>query len=746
MVRHGGLSNLLGALRRTFGFGPGDRFLAIGTPAFDIHVLEIWHALSAGAELVIGGPDAAADGRVLARTLAQVRPTILTATPTTWRLLRAAGWDGDPNLTAVAGGEALTPDLAADLLPRVRALWNMYGPTEMTVAATWCRVTAADGPIPIGRPIDNTRAYVLDSRGQPVPAGVVGELYLAGAGVARGYLGRPDLTAERFVPSLRRMGRGAGGDEGPPAHKSVGLRVAKLPSTHLAGAGCTAPATSPVGGPTACSTSTAGATSKSKSAATGSSSARSKRPSAEAPGRRAGRGRRSARFRRARIAWPSTSYRVAKTNRRALPADLRAFLRTTLPEYMVPSAVVMLDRLPLTPGGKVDRKAAAGSLNGIPFSDFGFRSRTEHRPPNTDLERDLAAIWAEVLHVPSVGVDDDFFDLGGHSYQAVVLLTRVQERLGHSLPLGTLFSAPTIEKLAAVLQKKLDVGTAGSLVPVREEWPPAAAIPDRRHRRARLHLPPLRPSARARPAGVRRQGDRRGRLGRIAGPLRGDRGPLRRGDHRRIGEPGRERPEPVVLGGYSIGAVVAFELALQLQAAGRPVGPLLVFDGPAPDYPRLRPLHQRLLAHLRVLSHSRGRRPVELPAAAAGQPEAMAVAGGRPVGLCGPDDRGTGPTAAGRVEAGVAVVAHRPRPLPAAAEVRRPGASVPGDGAGAVDGGGVRRPALGLGAVDDGAGGGASSSRRAPGRLRPGEPGPDGRDAARAAGGVDAGGGQRRGW
>ncbi|HEY1380282.1 MAG TPA: amino acid adenylation domain-containing protein, partial [Gemmataceae bacterium] len=200
MVRHGGLSNLLGALRRAMGCGPGDRFLAIGTPAFDVHVLEVWHALAVGAELVIGGPDAAADGRVLARAVRQSRPTVLQATPATWQLLLTAGWDGDPTITAVAGGEALTPDLAAALLPRVRALWNMYGPTEVTVAATWCRVTRSDRPVPIGRPIDNTRAHVLDGRGEPVPVGVAGELYLAGAGVARGYLGRPDLTAERFLP------------------------------------------------------------------------------------------------------------------------------------------------------------------------------------------------------------------------------------------------------------------------------------------------------------------------------------------------------------------------------------------------------------------------------------------------------------------------------------------------------------------------------------------------------------------
>jgi amino acid adenylation domain-containing protein len=572
MIRHGGLSNLLAALRRTFSFGPGDRFLAIGTPAFDVHVLEVWHALTAGAELVIGGPDAAADGRVLARLLRQNRLTVVHATPTTWRLLLAAGWEGDPQLTAVCGGEEVTPDLAAALLPKVRGLWNMYGPTEITVAATWCQVTVADGPVPIGRPIDNMRAYVLDPRGEPVPAGIVGELFLAGAGVSRGYLGRPDLTAERFLPEIVDCRLQFNGSP-PSAMYRTGDLASWRPDGCLVYHGrCDHQVK--IRGHRIELGEIEAAVGKHPAVAQAAAAAR-------------------------RDAYGGDSlwaYIVPRAGRKPVAEEIRNFLRASLPEYMVPSAVMLLDRLPLAPGGKLDRAA----LQALDSLSAATHRKIDRTPPRNDIERDLVAIWSEVLKTGSIGVTDDFFELGGHSYQAAVLLTRVQERLGHSLPLGTLFAAPTVEKLAAVLQKKLETGSAGSLVPLHEAGhrPPLFLIAGigghvfTFHKFARL-LGPDQPAYGVKAIGVDGSDRTPDRIEDIAA--------------RYVKEIVDERPDgPIVLGGYSIGALVAFELALQLQAAGRPVGPLVVFDSAAPGYPRPKPLPSRLLIHVSTMITGRG--------------------------------------------------------------------------------------------------------------------------------------------
>ena len=198
-VTHGAVANLLPAMAHALGVSASDRFLAIGTVAFDIHVAEIWLPLSLGATVELADRELAADGARLARLLRDTRPTVVQMTPVGWQVLLAAGWEGDPDLTAISAGEALPPELAAQLLARCRTLWNGYGPTEATVYSTFHRLRPGESPVPIGRPLANTTAHVLDRRLRPVPIGVAGELCVGGAQVARGYLNRPELTAERFV-------------------------------------------------------------------------------------------------------------------------------------------------------------------------------------------------------------------------------------------------------------------------------------------------------------------------------------------------------------------------------------------------------------------------------------------------------------------------------------------------------------------------------------------------------------------
>ncbi|WP_170066637.1 non-ribosomal peptide synthetase, partial [Streptomyces sparsogenes] len=197
-IGHRALTNFLCAMARRLGCAEHDRLLAVTTVCFDIAGLELYLPLITGARVEIAPAETAADGFALGALLERTRPTMMQATPATWRMLLTAGWTGHPGLKALCGGEALPSDLADELLARAGELWNLYGPTETTIWSTACRVERGDR-VTIGRPLANTRCYVLDRFGEPVPPGKPGELYIGGDGVADGYLGRPELTAERFV-------------------------------------------------------------------------------------------------------------------------------------------------------------------------------------------------------------------------------------------------------------------------------------------------------------------------------------------------------------------------------------------------------------------------------------------------------------------------------------------------------------------------------------------------------------------
>ena len=194
------LVNILDAARQTIQATDKDTLLAVATLSFDIATLELLLPLTVGARVIVISREVAVDGSQLLERLADSHVTILQGTPSTWRLLLEAGWQGDKNLKILCGGEALPPDLANQLLARGGSVWNLYGPTETTIYSTGFRVRRPDEPILIGRPIANTRTHILDSHLQPVPVGVVGELYIGGVGVARGYRNRPELTAANFIP------------------------------------------------------------------------------------------------------------------------------------------------------------------------------------------------------------------------------------------------------------------------------------------------------------------------------------------------------------------------------------------------------------------------------------------------------------------------------------------------------------------------------------------------------------------
>jgi amino acid adenylation domain-containing protein len=409
------LVNFLLSMRRAPGCAAGERLLAVTSLAFDIAALEIFLPLLSGGTVDLVSREEAADPQALTVRMARAASSstattwTMQSTPATWRMLLAAGWAGDSCLRALCGGEALPPDLAAALAPRVGELWNLYGPTETTVWSSRQRLSPGER-VTIGRPLAATSLHVLDAAGAPAPLGVPGDLLIGGLGLARGYLGRPDLTAASFVPApsggrlyrtgdlARTLSDGRIEHLGRRDHqvKVRGFRI-ETAEVELALARHPGVAQAVV--------------------------AVRHDPSGTAY----------------LAAWlvPSGSVSPAVSAAR----EFHAFLAETLPEFMIPSVFVPLAELPLTANRKVDRQAlperprAGGAL--------------VFAPPGSALEEAVAALWREVLGAPRIGRHDNFFELGGHSLLATQLVSRLQRSLEVDLPVRALFEAPTVAALAA---------------------------------------------------------------------------------------------------------------------------------------------------------------------------------------------------------------------------------------------------------------------------------------------------------
>jgi amino acid adenylation domain-containing protein len=406
-IPHGAMVNLLLAMQREPGFTAADSLLAVTTFSFDISELELYLTLISGGRLVIASREEARDPRRLIDRLRESRCTVLQATPVSWQGLIDAGWKGQRNLRALCGGEALSRDLAEQLLPRVAELWNLYGPTETTVWSAAHKVSTGAGPVPIGHPIDNTDIYILDAHRNVAPVGVAGELYIGGAGVARGYLRREDLTAERFVPHpfqtgermyrtgdlARRLVDGTIECLGR-IDNQIKIRGFRIEPGEL-------------------------------------EAALLEHPQVRAAAVRV---------------WPDSAgnLRVAAYIAGApIETDeLRRFLQQKLPDYMIPARFVTLDAMPLTPNGKLDRAALP-----VPAVEQAVRSIA----PRTEVESKLRTIWESVLDARPIGIEDNFFDLGGHSFLVAKLLRRIDAEFGQRLTMAALFEAPTISRLAALL-------------------------------------------------------------------------------------------------------------------------------------------------------------------------------------------------------------------------------------------------------------------------------------------------------
>jgi amino acid adenylation domain-containing protein/thioester reductase-like protein len=420
MIPHRALVNFLTSMQRQPGIAADDVLLAVTTLSFDIAGLELYLPLISGARVVIADRETAADPNLLMKEMERSRATVMQATPATWRMLIDAGWGGKPDLKILCGGEALPGDLAHQLLIRGCELWNLYGPTETTIWSTLYPVEKSGREhsvgIPIGKPIANTQIYILDANLQSTPIGVIGDLYIGGAGLSRGYLNRPELTKEKFIPNpfdsssliyktgdlARCLSDGNIEFLGRSDHqvKVRGFRI-EMGEVEVALAGH----------PSVRQAVVVARTDKSSDAML-------------------------------------VAYMVpTEVGEGADPNRLRAFLRQSLPEYMIPAAFVTLDVLPLTPNGKVDRRALPE------LSNENLVVRTEYTAPRTPEEQAIAGICAEVLNLERVSIHDNFFDIGGNSLIATRLIFQLQEHFQVRLPLVRLFETPTVAGLAGAVEE-----------------------------------------------------------------------------------------------------------------------------------------------------------------------------------------------------------------------------------------------------------------------------------------------------
>ena len=525
MVQHRGVVNLALAHIRDCDVRPGDRLLQYASPSFDVSVAELWMALLSGATLVMAPVERLVPGDALAQLMAQQAITHVLLVPSVLASLSDAALA--QCRTLVVGGEPCPPELVARHSAS-RRMVNAYGPTEATVCATMSAPLAGAEPPALGRPIANTRVYVLDERLDPVPVGVAGEIYLGGVGLARGYVGRADLTAERFVADpfgsagerLYRTGdlgrwradgvvEFLGRSDGQVKLRGLRIEPGEIEAA-LVAHGAVAQA--------------------------------------------------------AVVVWRErlVAYVVAR-GAAVAAAALRAHLALRLPAHMLPQGYVWLDALPRTASGKLDRRALPEPV---------WREAEGFEAPQGAVEELLAALWAELLSLARVGRHDNFFDLGGHSLLAVQFIHRCKELPGITVSLRSLFEHPSLAQLARHAAQADDRSRFAHLVPLQQsERQPALFCVHPAGGAVFCYLPLAAALGRGQAVyGLQATGLEPGEAAaRSVEQMAGD----------YLGEIRAVQPAgPYHLLGWSFGGLIAYEMACQLQAAGEEVALLALLDTP----------------------------------------------------------------------------------------------------------------------------------------------------------------------
>jgi amino acid adenylation domain-containing protein len=569
IVPHRALVNFVSSMAKAPGLSPSDRLLGVTSLSFDIAGLELWLPLTVGAHVVIASRATASDGEALRGVLESGGITVVQATPSTFRMLLEAGWQRTAGLRVLVGGEAPSRDLVAALCERADEVWNMYGPTETTIWSCIQRL-GRDAPVLVGRPIANTQVYVLDAKLAPMPPGATGEVFIGGDGVALGYLGRPDLTAERFVadPFSARAGDRLyrTGDLGRQrrdgalellgrADQQVKIRGHRIELGEIEAALCDHEAV---------------------------------REAVvvlyeEAPGH-----------------VTLVAHVAARTNNGALGAALRSHLRARLPEFMVPAQLLVQGALPRTANGKIDRRALPAPTT----APLAYASATDASPREA-LEFKLRGVWEEVLGAKNIGIHESFFDLGGHSLLALKLIDRIDRAFGQRLPVATIFTAPTIARMGEILRVRGWKPAWTSLVPIQPggSRPPFFCVHG-----GGAHVVFYYPLA-------KRLGPDQPVYGLQprALSIHDPDDPHVRSVEAMAAHYLEELREiqpagPYLIGGASYGGTIALEMAQQLRAAGERIALLCMFDtyGPgyrAPPTGLRRALYAPVEAYLRVEHH-----------------------------------------------------------------------------------------------------------------------------------------------
>lgn len=438
-ITHRNLVNFLLSMQKMPGIIVADRLLAITTISFDIAGLELYLPLITGAQLVIADAEAVRDGRLLLNLIHEKDVTVLQATPSTWQMLVDSGLQQRRSLKALAGGEPLTKELADKLLNLTASLWNMYGPTETTIWSTLKQVLPGEKLITIGKAIHNTQVYIMDEAGNPLPVGTPGEIYIGGDGVAQGYLNRPELTADKFVADtvsttstskLYRTGDlGKLLDNGEiqclgRIDNQVKIRGHRIELGEI----------------------------------------ESLVASLESVKQSVVIAYDDALLNKYLVAFVIAERLGQGPVARELVVQWRETLSAYLPDYMLPEEFVSVAQFPLTPNGKIDRKA-------FPKPERTHAHTVTHKTiaPVTDAEKLIARIFAQTLGLPEVGLTDDFFALGGHSLLAVKVMVAIEKETGERLPLAAFFNNSTVEKLAALLAGEQTEDSWETVVPIKAE-------------------------------------------------------------------------------------------------------------------------------------------------------------------------------------------------------------------------------------------------------------------------------------
>ncbi|MEG3833750.1 amino acid adenylation domain-containing protein [Microcoleus sp. Z1_C3] len=438
-ISHASAVNFLSSMRQQLAIADRDVWLAVTSLSFDIAALELFLPITTGSRVVVASREVASNGEKLLETLTNSGASIMQATPASWKMLLAAGWQGNNQLKILCGGEALPRHLANQLLLRGASVWNLYGPTETTIWSTLYQVDRKDESVSIGRPIANTQIFILDRYLMPVPVGVFGELHIGGAGLSRGYLNRPELTAEKFIPNPFAE---------DPTHASFILNSSSfILSERLYKTGDLARYL-PDGNIEFMGRSDNQVKVRGFRIELGEIEAvLSQYPAVreaialvreDNPGDQ-------------RLVAYIVANSALKTQDSELINDLRSYLKQKLPQYMMPSAFVLLEAMPLTPNGKIDRRSLRAPDTNTAELESNF---TEPRTPDEQL---IAEIWAEVLGLERVGIHDNFFELGGHSLLATQAISRLREAFQIEVPLRSLFESPTVATVTeSLLQYRAD--------------------------------------------------------------------------------------------------------------------------------------------------------------------------------------------------------------------------------------------------------------------------------------------------